>query len=149
MRPKPFYLTARASTDKQTDRQGDSSIHPTKFVAGGGGIKSLCKESTLKPCSLLKSKMLPFMKLQEDEKYHHKYISYHPSLLHRNERLILAIFSIIIKFRFVKQTRMQLAVINNKYYFWVSYPNDLDPPVFPVPRLFLKPLYIKTNHTHQ
>ena len=31
MRAKPFYLTARASTDGQTDRQGDSSIPLTSL----------------------------------------------------------------------------------------------------------------------
>ena len=35
MRLKPFYLTARLQTDGQTDGQGDSSIPPPNFVAGG------------------------------------------------------------------------------------------------------------------
>ena len=35
MRAKPFYLTARLQTDGQTDGQGDSSIPPPNFVAGG------------------------------------------------------------------------------------------------------------------
>ena len=39
MRLKPFYLTARLQTDgrtdRQTDGQGDSSIPPPNFVAGG------------------------------------------------------------------------------------------------------------------
>ena len=39
IRLKPFYLTARLQTDGQTDRQtdgqGDSSIPPPNFVAGG------------------------------------------------------------------------------------------------------------------
>ena len=37
MRLKPFYLTARVyrRTDGRTDGQGDSSIPPPNFVAGG------------------------------------------------------------------------------------------------------------------
>ena len=35
MRLKRFYLTARLQTDRQTDGQGDSSIPPPNFVAGG------------------------------------------------------------------------------------------------------------------
>ena len=35
MRTEPFYLTARLQTDRQTDGQGDSSIPPPNFVAGG------------------------------------------------------------------------------------------------------------------
>ena len=35
MRLKPFYLTARLQTDGRTDGQGDSSIPPPNFVAGG------------------------------------------------------------------------------------------------------------------
>ena len=39
MRAKPFYLTARLQTDgridRRTDGQGDSSIPPPNFVAGG------------------------------------------------------------------------------------------------------------------
>ena len=38
MRTEPFYLTARLQTDRQTDGQGDSSIPPPNFVAGGINI---------------------------------------------------------------------------------------------------------------
>ena len=44
MRLKPFYLTARLQTDGRTDGQthgqGDSSIPPPNFVAGGIKISS-------------------------------------------------------------------------------------------------------------
>ena len=32
-----FYLTAQSSTDRRTDRQGDSSIPPYLSCGGGGG----------------------------------------------------------------------------------------------------------------
>ena len=36
---KPFYLTARASTDEQTDGQGDSSITPLTSLRGCNKVK--------------------------------------------------------------------------------------------------------------